>query len=156
MARSRRLLGDRADIRLGALAPAKIEGDRALLGRVLENLLLNAGTHAGNGVCVQVFADEQPGEVHIHVEDDGAGIEPEVMDHLFEPFGTGDRQRRLSGTGLGLAVARDIVVRHRGRIEVTSPCNAAGDGGARFTVCLPVSGAVDHAAAGAAEESPDP
>jgi len=72
------------------------------------------------------------------VEDDGAGIPPDEIPRLFEPFGRGDRARAMPGFGLGLAIVRDLVEAHGGRVEVTSPAReGAARPGARFTVRLP-------------------
>jgi len=73
-------------------------------------------------------ADGEP-EVEIRVRDDGAGIAPDVLPHVFEPFMT----TKESGTGLGLAIARGIMERHKGRIEVQSELGR----GTTFTVTLP-------------------
>ena len=69
--------------------------------------------------------------VEIEIEDDGAGIAPEHLPHLFEPFYT----TRPKGTGLGLFVAHGIVQRHGGSIEVVSAPNQ----GTRFRILLPAA-----------------
>jgi len=71
-------------------------------------------------------------EVEITVRDDGAGIPPDLMPRMFEPFMT----TKESGHGMGLAIARSIVERHRGRIGVESELGK----GTRFTIVLPVNG----------------
>ncbi len=83
-----------------------------------------------DGGRVRVSADVSSREVAVHVDDDGPGIALDVRDHVFVPFFT----RKEAGTGLGLALARKVVVHHGGRIAVeTSPL-----GGARLTVVLPL------------------
>ncbi len=69
------------------------------------------------------------------VEDEGPGVAPDERDAIFEPFSSGSagRRRRRGGTGLGLTIARRIVVAHGGTIGV----DQAGERGARFTVSLP-------------------
>lgn len=69
------------------------------------------------------------GEVRLRVQDDGAGIAPEALPRLFEPFFT----TREGGHGLGLAISRSIVERHKGRIEVESQLGR----GSAFTIVLP-------------------
>ncbi|MGE5326316.1 MAG: sensor histidine kinase, partial [Deltaproteobacteria bacterium] len=69
------------------------------------------------------------GDVRLRVQDDGAGIAPEALPRLFEPFFT----TREGGHGLGLAISRSIVERHKGRIEVESQLGR----GSAFTIVLP-------------------
>jgi len=74
----------------------------------------------------------------VAVEDTGVGIEPELLDRLFERFFKVDRARSAGGTGLGLAIAKHLVLAHRGRIWAES--EGVGKG-ARFTFTLPAVGA---------------
>ncbi|MFN6105167.1 MAG: ATP-binding protein, partial [Planctomycetaceae bacterium] len=67
--------------------------------------------------------------LEVTVCDDGPGVAPEILDHLFEPFVTSKER----GTGLGLAVSNRIVHEHQGTITVAGN----PEGGARFTVSLP-------------------
>jgi signal transduction histidine kinase len=69
-------------------------------------------------------------QVEIMFSDSGAGIAPNVVEHLFEPMFT----TKQSGSGLGLVIARDIIAEHRGRIELVS-----GSSGAVFLLALPVA-----------------
>ena len=75
------------------------------------------------------------GDVLIAVEDTGPGIDPADAARIFEPFVRLDaaRARETGGAGLGLAIARSIVVAHRGTLAV----GAGATGGARFTIRLP-------------------
>jgi signal transduction histidine kinase len=103
--------------------------DPALIGRALDNLLLNAIQHTPRGGAVTMRAEDHGGLVRITVADSGAGVDPAVRARLFEPFVTG----RADGTGLGLAIAREMVEAHGGRLSL-----ADADGpGARFIVELP-------------------
>jgi signal transduction histidine kinase len=97
------------------------------------NLLLNAAEAmpAGGAVRVEIRPAAGDEAVELTVSDTGPGISPELQERVFEPFFTTKR-----GTGLGLAVCRSVVERHRGRIHVE---NAAG-AGARFVVTLPSAG----------------
>jgi len=72
-----------------------------------------------------------PTEIVIQVRDDGSGIAPDVLPHIFEPFLT--TKESGHGTGLGLAIARGVVERHKGRIEVESELGR----GTTFNVTLP-------------------
>ncbi|MFF4246566.1 ATP-binding protein [Streptomyces sp. NPDC001822] len=113
-----------------------VTGSRGQLARVVGNLLDNAERHAVRSVAVSVRADR--GGVVVEVTDDGAGVPPGERDRIFERFVRLDdaRSRDDGGAGLGLAIARDVAVRHGG----TLTAGAASDGGARFTLRLPRRG----------------
>jgi signal transduction histidine kinase len=113
-----------------------IIGDRAQLGRAVRNLMENAIRHATSSVALSVRED--PGAVHVLIDDDGPGIPREQRELVFDRFARldGDRSRDRGGTGLGLAISHDIVTRHRGTIEV----EASPLGGARFVLTFPSAG----------------
>jgi signal transduction histidine kinase len=115
--------------------PAVIAGDPARLRQLVMILVDNAIRHspADGRVGVQVRSDG--GGVALVVEDDGPGIRPEDLPHVFERFYRAQGAPG-GGTGLGLAIASWIVNRHGGRIEVTNRT----EGGARFVVHLPAAG----------------
>ena len=97
--------------------------DRMRMGQALGNVVLNALQDTEPGGRVAVAAEGAPdGGVAISVQDDGAGIDPADLPHLFERLYRADRSRtrRTGGSGLGLAIARAIVTAHAGRITVTS------------------------------------
>jgi signal transduction histidine kinase len=104
------------------------------LARVIGNLLDNAERHARSTVTVSVRAAERGGVV-VEVSDDGAGVPPKERERIFERFVRLDeaRTRDDGGAGLGLAIARDVAVRHGGRLTV----DGAREGGARFELWLP-------------------
>ena len=98
---------------------ALLQGDPDQLAQVLLNLLLNAAdAQDGQPGRVRVRLVRRAGELVLRVEDDGPGIPPEARARLFEPFFT--TKPAGAGTGLGLAVCRDLVREHGGRIEVAS------------------------------------
>jgi len=109
-----------------------ITADGDLVCQVLLGLLANAGEAAAPGGSVTVEAHGAGDRVELAVSDDGPGIPSEIRGRIFEPFFT----TRPRGTGLGLAVARQIVEAHGGTIDVGDRVG----GGARFTVRLPVGG----------------
>ena len=109
-----------------------IRGDAAQLHQVALNLLSNALQAVDDGERVVVAVRAEGGEVILEVRDAGPGVDPAIRDRIFEPFFTA----REGGTGLGLFVSYGIVERHGGRIEV----GEAPEGGARFTVRLPIRG----------------
>ncbi|MFG3135554.1 ATP-binding protein [Streptomyces sp. NPDC048211] len=112
----------------------EVTGSRAQLARVLGNLLDNAERHARGAVAVAVRT--RGGGVGVEVTDDGDGVPEAERERIFERFVRLDdaRTRDEGGAGLGLAIARDVAVRHGGRLTVTG---AAGERGARFALWLP-------------------
>jgi signal transduction histidine kinase len=102
--------------------------------QVVLNLLVNALDSIEASGKVHVAARRSGGEGVLTFTDDGCGMTPEVLDHLFEPFFT--RRKSGQGTGLGLSIVQRIIADHGGRIEATSP----GPGrGATFRVTLPLA-----------------
>ena len=99
------------------------------------NLLLNALQHSPAGSAIRAVA-QKDGELAI--EDDGDGIAPEDLPHVFDRFYRGDpsRSRNTGGTGLGLSICKAIVSQWQGTIEITSELGI----GTKVTVHLPLSG----------------
>lgn len=95
----------------GATAPP-VWIDPAALSRALDNLLLNALAHTPAGGHVVLQARGESAWLHLCVRDDGPGVPADLLPHLFEPFATG----RAGGTGLGLALVREIAQAHGGRV----------------------------------------
>jgi signal transduction histidine kinase len=116
--------------------PAIVEGDAARLRQLVFILVDNAIRHSPKGGHVRVAVRREGGTALLDVQDDGRGVTPEDMPHLFERFWRASGAP-TGGTGLGLAIAKWIVDRHQGSIEVT---NRQG-GGAQFRVRLPSSDA---------------
>jgi signal transduction histidine kinase len=104
--------------------------DPAVIGRVLDNLLSNAIRHAPAGGAVTLAVERNPGLLTLTVEDTGAGVPPDMQDHLFEPFATG----RADGTGLGLAIARELADAHDARLALRPSAPGCG---AEFSLILP-------------------
>ena len=120
-----------------ARAVGPFEGDPDRLQQVAWNLISNAikFTPRGGRVRVRLRADDE--QAVLSVEDNGAGINPEFLPHVFERFRQADSSstRPHGGLGLGLAIVRHLVELHGGSVEVTSE----GEGkGATFTVRLPL------------------
>ncbi|HET9935035.1 MAG TPA: ATP-binding protein [Methyloceanibacter sp.] len=115
-----------------AMAPVKVRANRLALNRALRNLIINAATH---GQRARVEVGQANGAARIVIEDDGPGLPPELLDRVFEPFFRADPARRqdIRGAGLGLTIAREIVQRAGGRIDIA---NRSG-GGLRQIVELP-------------------
>ena len=115
-----------------------VTGDRARLHQVLANLLMNARTHTPAGTDVVVSIENGGGEARLRVTDNGPGIPPELVPHIFERFARGDtsRSRAAGSTGLGLAIVGAVVAAHHGTVTVDS-----APGRTVFTVTLPGSSA---------------
>jgi signal transduction histidine kinase len=102
------------------------------INQVLMTLLINAGQAIENRGTITITTGCENGEAWISVADTGCGIAPEAIGRIFEPFYTTKPIGR--GTGLGLAVAYNIMAKHHGRIEVSSKPGA----GSVFRMVLPV------------------
>jgi two-component system NtrC family sensor kinase len=108
--------------------------------QVVLNLLTNALDSLDDDGTVRIRVEQRGDTAELVFADDGCGMEPEVLEHVFEPFFT--RRRAGQGTGLGLSITYRIVADHGGEIEAESP----GPGrGATFRVRLPASRAEEAA-----------
>ncbi len=124
----------------------KVSGDAARIQQTVWNLVSNAVKFTPRGGNVWVGLAREESCVVITVRDDGQGIEPQFLPHVFERFrqADGSSTRRFGGLGLGLSIARHLVEMHGGTIEAQS----AGEGqGSTLIVRLPVL-AIDDAAPG--------
>lgn len=115
-------------------APVVARAHPIWLGEVVNNLLDNAQRYGGPHILIRV-APRPEGGAEVVVEDDGPGVKPEELPHLFEPFWRGERadMRNDGGTGLGLAIAREIVARLGGELRAQTRPDVDG---MRFTVRL--------------------
>jgi two-component system sensor histidine kinase MtrB len=110
-----------------------LASDPRRLERIVANLVDNALEHGGPGVAVRVGRDD--GAAFVEVADDGPGIPPEHVPHLFERFYKADPSRSGRGTGLGLAIAQENARLLGAEIDVSSELGT----GTRFTVRIPVT-----------------
>lgn len=117
-----------------------VQADPERVGHVLDNLLGNAIRFTSPGGAITVTAAAAGDAVAFSVSDTGAGIAPEEIERIFEPFHRGPGQEASSGVGLGLTIAREIVRAHGGELEVAS---RPGDG-STFTFRLPAAAAAGH------------
>jgi two-component system, OmpR family, phosphate regulon sensor histidine kinase PhoR len=120
-----------------AVAPdaGMIDADPAKLHDILRNLVENAVNYSPEGAHVRVDAARRDGLIDIVVSDSGPGIPPADLTRVFERFYRVDKARsRPGGTGLGLAIVRHLVELHSGTVTAEN----RPEGGARFTVTLPV------------------
>jgi signal transduction histidine kinase len=114
--------------------PLLVRGDRNRLAQVVGNLLSNAIKYSPDGGTVELAAEREGGTVRVSVRDDGRGIPFDQQDRIFTKFFRGDAGATgITGTGLGLAVSREIVEAHGGRIGFDS----RPDAGSTFWIELP-------------------
>ncbi|MBX6352033.1 MAG: HAMP domain-containing protein [Thermoflavifilum sp.] len=133
-----RVQADRSGVDLrvdAACTDCAVEGDAELLDRLLDNLLSNALKYTTRGGAVQVRAEAEGDSIRVMVEDTGIGIPAEDLPHVFERFYRVDkaRSRRMGGSGLGLALVREIAEWHGGDVSIASEPGV----GTRVTVVLP-------------------
>ncbi|AFY41166.1 ATP-binding protein [Nostoc sp. PCC 7107] len=114
----------------------QVKGDSSRLQQVVWNLLSNAVKFTPDGGQVTVNLKQIDSQVQIQIQDTGKGISPEFLPYVFEYFRQADSSitRRAGGLGLGLAIVRQLVELHGGRVWAESP---GEEQGATFTVCLP-------------------
>jgi signal transduction histidine kinase len=118
------------DARLG-----QVRADERKIRQVVLNLLSNAIKFTPEGGRVEVRAEPRDGSVEVSVSDTGVGIAPEDQEAVFEEFRqVGPAEKKVEGTGLGLALSRKFIELHGGRIWVTSQVGT----GSTFTFALPV------------------
>jgi len=112
-----------------------VDGDETRLGQVLGNLLSNAARFGSS--ATRVLLDVLDGQARIVVSDNGAGMAPDLLARVFEPFYQAPQPlaRHTGGLGLGLAIVREIVALHGGRVAAFSDGPGAGS---RFEVMLPL------------------
>jgi signal transduction histidine kinase len=127
--------------------PILVHGDPSLIADVepeqfkllCTNLLMNALQHSPADSAIRVNVKREGAVAAIRIRDDGDGIDPKSLPHIFERFFRSDpsRSRKTGGTGLGLAICKAIVDKFDGDIEIESELNA----GTTVTVQFPVAGA---------------
>jgi signal transduction histidine kinase len=127
---------DAADLAItAALTPAPVIGDERRLRQVVTTLLANSLTYTPAGGSIHVVAEVRREEAVVEVRDTGPGIAPEDLPHVFDRFYRGARTADTPGSGIGLAIARELAVAHQGAITVAD----RPEGGAAFTLALPVA-----------------
>jgi signal transduction histidine kinase len=117
--------------------PPELQADPERLTQVITNLLENAFRYNPSGTHVTVSAGTSPGHAELSVCDNGTGIPPEDVPHIFERFWRAEksRNRATGGSGLGLAIVKQLVEAHHGQVMVESQPGI----GTRFLVQIPRS-----------------
>ena len=106
--------------------PVLVNCDEVQLRRAFTNIITNAQRYAKEEIQIECKADK--GKAVVRIRDDGEGIAPKLLPHIFDRFFS----TRKGGTGIGLSLAKEIVSLHKGTIHV------ANDGGAVFEINLPM------------------
>lgn len=116
--------------------PLWVSGDPLRLEQVVVNLLNNAIKYTDRGGDIGVALEAEEDEAVLRVRDNGVGIAPEVLPHIFDLFTQADTSldRAQGGLGIGLALVQSLVIMHRGRVEVHSTLHH----GSEFVVRLPM------------------
>lgn len=116
--------------------PLTMQADAHRLRQVLHNLISNALRHLGENGRIHITVTPDKNDVMFSVQDNGEGIAPEHLSHVFDRFYRTDksRSRDKGGTGLGLAITKALVEAHNGRIEVMSD---GVDQGSTFRFLIP-------------------
>ncbi|KIE24676.1 histidine kinase [Streptomyces sp. MUSC 125] len=132
--------------------PAPVSADAARLQQVLVNLLGNARNHTPPGTTVTARVQRGGPWWCVEVEDNGPGIPPDLLPHVFERFARGDsaRSRSTGSTGLGLAIVQAVAAAHGGAVTLDSV-----PGRTVFTVHLPVLGPAGSRTAPETSRQPD-
>jgi signal transduction histidine kinase len=126
--------GARVDASVDGSA-ANVHGEERLLRRALRNLLENARRYGGGEIRVEL-EDKSAAGVEIRVSDNGPGVPEAYRERIFEPFfRLPGHAERAGGVGLGLALVRQIIERHHGRIRCVRP----PEGGGCFVISLPAA-----------------
>ena len=117
-----------------------IAADRHQLTQALTTVINNTLRHTPTTASLALACESDDTTARIRISDEGQGIPPEHLDHLFERFYRADdgRERSAGGTGLGLAIAKGVVSAHRGQIDAVSTLGE----GTTITIALPLNPSV--------------
>jgi CheY-like chemotaxis protein/two-component sensor histidine kinase len=134
--------------------PVVLDGDPVRLAQVLSNLINNAAKFSPASSQIELSADYADGMVAISVRDEGSGIDPAFLPHIFDLFAQADQSldRSQGGLGIGLTLVKHLVELHGGTVEARSE---GLDRGTEVTVRLPAKLADEAKAAGPAVQLPE-
>ncbi|KAA0003032.1 MAG: hypothetical protein FE048_02490 [Thermoplasmata archaeon] len=108
-----------------------VQGDKNLLGKAFKNIVVNAIQYTPEKGKIRISASAEEENIHLMVEDTGKGIPEDEIERIFDPFYRGDTAK--GGAGLGLAIVRNIVEGHRGKVWAESSIGK----GSIFHILLP-------------------
>jgi PAS domain S-box-containing protein len=113
-----------------------VYGDSTRLAQVVANLINNSAKYTERGGHIAIAAAERAGRIELTVRDDGTGIEPAMLPHVFDLFAQEHQSldRSQGGLGLGLAIVRSLVLMHDGTVTAAS---GGRDKGSLFTITFP-------------------
>lgn len=113
-----------------------VRGDRRRLAQIVSNLLTNAAKFTAPKGNIAIVGRQDADEVILSVEDNGVGIDPDILPHVFESFSQGQQplERSHGGLGLGLSIVKALVQAHGGSVEARSPGRGLGT---TMTIRLP-------------------
>lgn len=111
-----------------------IKADQGLIQRAIVNLLNNALIHTDNKTLIQVCIKQTIGYTIVTIEDNGEGINKSDLPHIFDRYFRGTNTDPKSGSGLGMAIVKEIIVAHGGEIAVES----IEGNGTKITFQLPI------------------
>lgn len=134
--------GEEQDIKLTIENLPIVEGNPILITQLFQNLISNAikFRRRNEPLHIKIFSDKVPSsefddkECHIYIQDNGIGFDPNYAERIFKPFERLHHSKAYDGTGMGLAICRKIVERHKGDIRVKS---TPGEGTV-FILTLPI------------------
>ena len=133
----------------------RVMADRQRVVQVMNNLLSNAARYSSESAPIRIAAALESVHVAVSISDEGRGVPPDLLPHLFRKHVRVGDDRGIRGSGLGLAICKGLVEAHGGRIRAES----AGSGlGTRFTFTIPVAedSGIGTAAGSARRGSPSP
>ena len=108
------------DIQFDSSTQLTLPLDAHLMKRALQNFIVNALIHNPNDTAVTVTVRDQQSCALIEIRDNGRGMTDEEVEHIFERYYRGSNTENIRGTGLGTAIARDIIVAHGGHVSIAS------------------------------------
>ncbi len=125
---------------------ALVKFDRDIYSKILSNLVLNAIKYTPDGgqinVILKLLENDKSSEqiLNLIVEDTGPGVNKEEIEHIFQQFyRIGETKDKVKGSGIGLALCKELVELCKGEITVDSPLNLRTNEGSRFTVSMPLA-----------------
>jgi two-component system sensor histidine kinase GlrK len=121
--------------------PVEISGIHDQLRSIIEQLMLNAVKYSPTGGEIRIMLRASGSQLELEVEDEGPGIEPNERSHVFEPFfrgKTAQGEDNVEGPGLGLAIVREYVTNHQGKVDIID--SRQDQHGARIRVQIPLTG----------------